>query len=321
MQNVHTTLFFRKTFTVSNPTEIGGLIINAKCDDGFIAWINGVEVTRYNVSVPNPTIGDVALVSVAEPPLYADYSSVPDPHSYLVSGTNVLAIMGFNNTIGSSDFGLDVTLRSTGQDTTTPTITSINPPPGQTAALTDITVTFSEPVRGITADDLVINQTAATTVVGSGATWTFSFPQPPFGEVLVSFSPAHDISDIATPTHAFDETAAGAKWSYNLSDNIPPVVGGLNPPANATVNSLSQLEVTFSEAVTGVNASDLLINGNAATGMAGSGVNRYTFTFPPQPTGSVSVTWIGAHGIADLACRRIRSAVGVGATQSIRTRC
>src|SRR6187397_2943003 len=65
MQNVHTTLFFRNSFTISNPTEIGGLIINAKCDDGFIAWINGVEVARYNVTAQNPTIGDFATNSVA----------------------------------------------------------------------------------------------------------------------------------------------------------------------------------------------------------------------------------------------------------------
>src|SRR4029434_4601604 len=110
-----------KTFSVSNPTDIGGMIINAKCDDGFIAWINGVEVARYNVAAPNPTIGDVATISVAEPPQYADYT-LPDPHTYLVSGTNVLAVMGFNNTLGSTDFGLDLTLRSTGPDATTPTI-------------------------------------------------------------------------------------------------------------------------------------------------------------------------------------------------------
>lgn len=193
MQNVHNALFFRKTFSLANPLDVGGLVINAKSDDGFIAWINGVEVARYNVTAANPTIGDVADSSVGEPPPYADHPAVPDPRTYLNSGTNVLAIMGFNNTVGSSDFGLDVTLRSTGPDATVPTITAINPPPAQVPALSSITLTFSEAVRGITPDDLVINQTAASSVVGSGTTWTFNFEQPPFGEVLVSFSPAHDI--------------------------------------------------------------------------------------------------------------------------------
>jgi hypothetical protein len=300
MQNVHTTVFFRKTFIVSNPTEIGGLILTAKCDDGFLAWINGFPVYRYNVDVLNPTFIDVAASSVAEPPPVNNFP-LPDPRDYLVSGTNVITIMGFNQASNSSDFGLDITLATTGPDATVPTITSINPPPGQVATLDQITVIFTEPVRGVTPDDLVINQTAASAVTGSGATWTFTFPQPPYGEALISWSPAHNISDTATPTHPFDETAPGTSWSYTLVDSAPPLVAGLNPPAGSTVNALAQIEITFNEAVIGVNASDLLINGAPAAAVLDAGANKYNFTFPAQPTGPVVVTWAGTHGIADLA--------------------
>ncbi|HET6409670.1 MAG TPA: lamin tail domain-containing protein, partial [Chthoniobacteraceae bacterium] len=300
MLNVHTSLFFRKSFTISNPTEIGGIIINAKSDDGFVAWINGVEVARYNVTVPDPIYTSTAGTSVAEPPPYINHPT-PDPRTFLVSGNNVLAVMGFNNTSGSSDFGLDVTMSTTGPDTSVPTITGINPPPGNLPALTAITVTFSEPLRGVTPDDLIINQTAAEDVSGSGNTWTFTFPQPPYGEVLIAWSPAHNVSDTNTPTHAFDETAPGTTWSYSLTDSIPPFVTGLNPPASATVNSLSQIEVTFSEPITGLNASDLIVNGAAATNVVGSAGNKYTFSFPSVPPGPVSVAWAGGHGIFDLA--------------------
>jgi hypothetical protein len=300
MQNVHTSLFFRKTFTITNPTEIGGLIINAKSDDGFIAWINGVEVARYNVTTQDPIFSSTAAISVAEPPPYANFP-LPDPRTFLVSGTNVLAIMGFNNTSGSSDFGLDVTLATTGPDGTVPTITAINPPPGNLATLTSITVTFSEPVRGITPDDLVINQTAAESVSGAGDTWTFTFDQPPYGDVLVAWSPAHNLSDINTPAHAFDETAPGTTWAYSLTDSIAPFVTGLNPPANATVISLSQIEVTFNEPIVGLNAGDLIVNGSPATNVVGSAGNKYTFTFPAVAPGAISVSWAGGHGIADLA--------------------
>lgn len=300
MQNVHTSLFFRKTFTITNPTEIGGLILNAKCDDGFIAWINGVEVARYNVTIQDPIFSSTAAISVAEPPPYIDHP-LPDPRTFLVSGTNVLAIMAFNNTSGSSDFGLDVTLTTTGPDATVPTITVVNPPPGNLAALTSITVTFSEPVRGITPDDLVINQTAADSVSGSGNTWTFAFDQPPYGDVLVAWSPAHNLSDTNTPAHAFDETAPGTSWAYSLTDSIAPFVTGLNPPANATVLSLSQIEVTFNEPITGLNAADLLINGAPATNVVNSAGTKYTFTFPAVSPGAVSVSWAGGHGVADLA--------------------
>ena len=84
-------------------------------------------------------------------------------------------------------------------------------------------------------------------MTGSGTTWTFTFEQPTYGDVLISWSPAHDISDTATPTHPFDETAPTASWSYTVNDRTAPVVAALNPPAGSTVSALGQIEVTFSE--------------------------------------------------------------------------
>ena len=44
MQGQYTSMFMRKTFTVSNPAAVGEMILETISDDGFIAWINGVEV-------------------------------------------------------------------------------------------------------------------------------------------------------------------------------------------------------------------------------------------------------------------------------------
>jgi hypothetical protein len=46
MLNVHSTVFLRNSFSVATPADIGGLILSAKSDDGFVVWINGVEVLR-----------------------------------------------------------------------------------------------------------------------------------------------------------------------------------------------------------------------------------------------------------------------------------
>ena len=51
--------------------------------------------------------------------------------------------------------------------------------------------------------------------------------------------------------------------------------------------------------MTGVNASDLLINAAPATGLSGGGAGPYTFTFTQPAQGVVTVDWAGAHGIAD----------------------
>jgi hypothetical protein len=71
-------------------------------------------------------------------------------------------------------------------------------------------------------------------------------------------------------------------------------------PAAGTVNMLPQITVVFSEPVTGVNATDLLINGIPAATMSG-GSDSYTFVFPQPAYGDVQITWATSHGIADFA--------------------
>src|SRR6185436_6518515 len=65
--------------------------------------------------------------------------------------------------------------------------------------------------------------------------------------------------------------------------------------------SLSQVEITFSEPVRGVDAADLRINGNAAAAVSSTDPSRYTFTFPQPAVGTVQVAWNPSHGISDLA--------------------
>ena len=78
---------------------------------------------------------------------------------------------------------------------------------------------------------------------------------------------------------------------------MPPTVAS-SSPAPGTVNNLASITVTFSEPVGGVDAADLRVNGVAATGLSG-GNDTYTFTFPQPPYGTVNMTWVASHGIAD----------------------
>src|SRR5678815_5211618 len=79
----------------------------------------------------------------------------------------------------------------------------------------------------------------------------------------------------------------------------PPVIAQTTPPQGAVVRSLAQIDVQFSEAVTGVEANDLLIAGSAAIGLTPLGNNAYRFTFPARPNGPVSVTFATGQGIVD----------------------
>ena len=61
------------------------------------------------------------------------------------------------------------------------------------------------------------------------------------------------------------------------------------------------MEVTFSEPVAGVDASDLLINGQPAASLTGSDAGPYIFQFPQPNPGAVQFAWAGNNGITDVA--------------------
>jgi hypothetical protein len=183
-----------------------------------------------------------------------------------------------------------------------PTIASVNPTGGSTLSnLTQVTVNFSEPVSGVDAADLLVNGVPTTSVSGSNAVYTFSFPQQLEGTVAFTWRANHGIADFESPPKSFDEFGAGASWQYQLADNVRPTVIALRPAAGATIDKLSEIRVTFSEAVGGIQPGDLLVNGLPATGLTGSGAGPYQFQFPPPSNGNVTVAWTNNHGIHDFA--------------------
>ncbi len=184
---------------------------------------------------------------------------------------------------------------------TPPSIATVNPPAGTVSNLTQVTVVFSRSVTGVDASDLLINGLPATAVVGANASYTFTFPQPPGGEVTVSWAAGHGIADTLIPPTAFDAGAAGSTWQYFLNDRTPPTVVALDPPASSTVPALKKIKVTFSEPVAGVDASDLLINGTPASSVTGSAEGPYEFGFKSPGPGAVQVSWASSHGIHDWA--------------------
>ena len=298
MQNNYSTLCLRKKFLVTNLTNIEELELNAVCDDGFMAWINGTLVARERWPAGEPLFNSLASTNAPEPAGFVGYP-ILDPEQALVPGLNVLAVQVFNVSLGSSDLVFDAELVATLKPPPPPTLLKVEPMPGFLSNLTQVTVTFSEAVQGVDAGDLRVNDIPATGLSGSGATYTFSFPQPAYGTVQISWDIRCGISDLSQPPTAFDPTGPNARWLYELVDPNGPAVAGLNPPANQTVRQLSQLEVTFDKAVEGVDASDLLVNGQPATNVTGVAAGPYVFEFAAAPSGQVDVAWAAGHGIVD----------------------
>ncbi|WCJ60043.1 Ig-like domain-containing protein [Fontisphaera persica] len=307
--NAYSSLYLRKTFVIEEPAFVTNLLLRVAVDDGYVAWINGVEVARFNMgSAGNPVFyNSFATANATElpgggPDYYSYPLSNPAPSTYLVRGTNVLAIHGFNVNATSSDFALNAELSaeiSGSPANLPPVIIGAVPASGDVFALSNLVITFSKPVTGVDAADLLVNGQPATGLSGSNNIYTFTFPQPPYGSVLVNWAAGNGIRDLSVPPLFFDGSASSARFIYNLLNPNAPVVVNKTPDGSQTVTQLTSVTVKFSKAVTGVDAADFLVNGNSATGVSGGG-SVYTFTFPQPAYGTVQFGWAQNHGITDL---------------------
>lgn len=108
MRNVHSSVFFRNTFAVAEGEIPSKLRLRYVADDGIVVYLNGGEVFRSDAIPAGELTADLtADGSGNEDWLEAELNGVS---GFLVEGENVIAIQGFNATLGSSDFGVNVEL-------------------------------------------------------------------------------------------------------------------------------------------------------------------------------------------------------------------
>lgn len=107
MYGNYSTLYLRNEFEITDPDEIDRIQLAVSFDDGFIIWINGIQVAQKN-EPRNPTYDKVAtsLHSAEEPEIYT--FSAKDLS--LKSGINKIALQGFNASKTSTDFYIDARL-------------------------------------------------------------------------------------------------------------------------------------------------------------------------------------------------------------------
>jgi CotH kinase protein/Lamin Tail Domain/Fn3 associated/Bacterial TSP3 repeat len=298
MGGAYSTLFLRRTFSVANPVNLSQVELHAICDDGFVAYLNGVRVASANAPAGNPGHTSLSTANAAEPVVFTPYP-IPDAASRLVPGENILSIVVLNASLGSSDLVFAAELLAEEVTPDPPAIVSVSPAPGVISDLRQIEVTFNKPVTGVAALHFLVNGESATGMTGSGARYTFTFPQPTYGTVAIGWGALHEIQDFGTPPQRFPIAAPGSSWSYELLDPDGPSITRRQPPAGASLRHLSEVEITFNRAVTGIDAGDLLLNGTPATTMSGLGAGPYRFTFPSgATTGEAILSWSNGHGIA-----------------------
>jgi hypothetical protein len=102
-------VFLRKTFSIADVNKIGGAMLHVDYDDGYVAYLNGIEIARRNISGVNPMPYDQTALVAIEPVL--PFGGVPEGvyfskqqlEGLLVAGNNVLAVEVHNSGSASSD--------------------------------------------------------------------------------------------------------------------------------------------------------------------------------------------------------------------------
>jgi hypothetical protein len=153
-----TAVFTRIVFEISDTSQINAAVLSMDFDDGFVAWINGVEVARANLGTPGdlpaydtPALDHEAVMWQGQnPPSFLISKEIL--RNCLINGSNILSVQVNNTSITSSDMSclawLSVGLKTTG--------TSYKPVP----------TWFTEPYAGFTGSHLplVIVETNGTTI-------------------------------------------------------------------------------------------------------------------------------------------------------------
>ncbi len=110
ISNTNNSMFFRKSFTVCDPSELTALTLNALFDDGIAVYINGTQVYSQGVAGdPPPYDGGASSheAVVYESKDLAGVIGLNALRSLLVPGDNVLAVGDYNGIPNSSDIVWD----------------------------------------------------------------------------------------------------------------------------------------------------------------------------------------------------------------------
>ncbi|MFN3404798.1 MAG: CotH kinase family protein [Cytophagaceae bacterium] len=118
-------VFMRRTFNIADSAAIQAMILHMDYDDGFVAYLNGVEIARSNINgnppawnATAPVDREAQMYSGGTPEGFPISSSVFKP--LLRNGANVLAIQIHNHSSSSSDLSA-IPFLSVGVSTTSMT--------------------------------------------------------------------------------------------------------------------------------------------------------------------------------------------------------
>lgn len=196
MKNVNASAYLRVPFNVADPAPLDQLTLRMRYDDGFVAWLNGVEVARRN-SPPSPAYNAAATASH-----FAAFSEAFEvPTSVLRSGVNILALQGLNLSTDDRDFLFFPEVSSSATVTLSPDYAYLfTPTPGGPNASSTIAGFVDDPQFNIDRGffDAPIDVVITSPTPGATLIVTTNSTNPSLTNGLVFAPSATNISLVAT---------------------------------------------------------------------------------------------------------------------------
>ena len=214
-------------------------------------------------------------------------------------------------------------------DKSAPSVTSsLRADPNPTSAdSVSFTVSFSEAVNGVDATDFILTTTGnlnsafVANVSGTGNTYTVTIGTGN-GDGGLRLDVLDDDSIVNASNSPLGGAGAGngvftAGEAYTIDKTAPIVTGSLRADANPTTADDVNFSVVFSEAVSGVDASDFFlsttgnISGTSITGISGSGYLYTVSTSTGSGDGTLRLDILDNDSILDAAGQPLAGA-GLG---------
>ncbi len=106
MEDGYGTLYVRHAFDLARPEDIATQLLWVNYDDGFVCYLNGQEIARENAGSAGEVLAHDAVADGSHEQGTAATYDMSGFVGRARTGKNMLALIGLNNDVGSSDFSL-----------------------------------------------------------------------------------------------------------------------------------------------------------------------------------------------------------------------
>ncbi len=241
-------------------------------------------VTGFEQGDITVTNGSVTDFSGSETDYTAEITPADSGEVTISVGADKAEDEAGNGNAAAEDFAIEA-------DLTNPTLAITSEASGPVSGAFEVNIVFDEAVTGFEQGDITVTNGAVTDFSGSETSYTAEITPSQTGEVTVSVG-ADQAED-----EAGNGNAAAEDFAIEADLTDPTLV--ITSEASEPVSGAFELNITFSEAVTGFEQSDITVVNGAVTDFSGSETN-YTAEITPSQTGEVTVS-VGADEAEDEA--------------------